>query len=297
MFEVQRASYVFCPWTLPELGVCRKKWKVSFLGALENRKCIRVGTIGTIRRRWREAHSVSASVIRVFLYGGRDGTDGAGASWKQLRCSLHTGVTAVIDSTCYLYSSFSRQPPRSLAPFQFDGPLTTWTSLLHIAPRLSRQCTHSFAGRKSLRRCLLVYRLIFDTDSLFSRTITIRRERNNSREAINSSTTRGKRIIEFTLRNKSLIHNPRARYISDICSFKIKVSVPYHSCQLLLKNITLRITVFVLLSFITRMMKILTYHDRKGNQLPNNPPDCWNWIFLQTSVKYLIKEQAHSYTY
>lgn len=218
--EVQHVSYISCQWALPKLErrVCKKKWKVSFLGALENRKCIRVGTIGTIRRRWREAHFVSASVMRVFLYGGRDGTDGAGASWKQLCSSLHTGVTAVIDSTCYLYSSFSHQPPRSLAPFQFDGPLTTWTSLLHIAPRLSRQCTHSFAGPKSARRCPLAYRLIFDTNIFFRHTITICRKINNSQNSINASTPQGKRTIKFSLRNKSdhsLIHNPHARYLFD----------------------------------------------------------------------------------
>lgn len=43
------------------------------------------------------------SVMHVFLYNGRDGT-GAATSRKQLRLGLRAAVTAVIDSTCYLYS-------------------------------------------------------------------------------------------------------------------------------------------------------------------------------------------------
>lgn len=46
------------------------------------------------------------SVMHVFLYNGRDGT-GAATSRKQLRLGLRAAVTAVIDSTCYLYSPIS----------------------------------------------------------------------------------------------------------------------------------------------------------------------------------------------
>lgn len=68
------------------------------------------------------------SVMHVFLYNGRDGT-GAATSRKQLRLGLRAAVTAVIDSTCYLYS-----PTSTIHPLLFRlGSIRRSSNYLNIA--------------------------------------------------------------------------------------------------------------------------------------------------------------------